>query len=79
MMARDFRTSDEGKTVVTASGDKVGMIQKVERDVAHVQPKGSLSRSIRRRLGWAEEEGDTFELSRAQVDEIKGDEVRLKE
>lgn len=78
-MARDFRTSDEGMTVVTAGGDKVGTIEKVEGNMAHVRPKQSLSRSIRRRLGWAEDDGDTFELTHEQVRDISGDEVRLKE
>lgn len=78
-MVREFRISDEGKTVVTASGDTVGTVEKIENDKAHVQPKGSLSRSIRRRLGWAEEEGDTFELTHEQVMDIAGDEIQLKE
>lgn len=79
-MVRAFRSSDAGKTVVTASGDKVGTIEEIDQDMAHVRPKESLSRSIRRRLGWAEdEEGDTFELSHTQVDDISGNQVRLKE
>lgn len=78
-MVREFKPSDAGKTVVTANGDKVGTIEEIEQNMAHVRPKESLSRSIRRRLGWAEDEGDTFELTHAQVNEIVGDEIRLKE
>jgi len=78
-MAREFNPNDEGKTVRTASGDTVGNIAKVQSGVAHVHPKESLSRSIRRRLGWAEEEGDTFELTHDQVMNVTEDEVRLKQ
>ena len=77
-MVREFRTSDEGKTVVTADGDEVGTIEKIEGDMAHVKPKGSLSRSIRRRLGWAEDE-DMYEVEHAKVQQISGNEVHLKD
>jgi len=76
-MAREFNPNDEGKTVRTADGDTVGTIEKIQSGVAHVRPKDSLSRSIRRRLGWAEEEGNTFELARDQVMNVTDDEVRL--
>ena len=78
-MVREFRNSDEGKTVVTADGDEVGTIQKIEGEMAHVKPKGSLSRSIRRRLGWAEDDQDVYEVDHASVQQISGDEVHLKE
>jgi sporulation protein YlmC with PRC-barrel domain len=77
-MPRQFKTSDEGKTVVTADGDEVGTIEKIEGDMAHVRPKGSLSRSIRRRLGWAEDE-DAYEIEHSRVQKISGDEVHLKD
>lgn len=77
-MAREFRDSDEGKTVVTEDGDEVGTIDKIERNMAHVKPKGSLSQSIRRRLGWAEEDSDVYEISHDRVADISDDKVRLK-
>jgi len=78
-MVREFRTSDEGKTVVTADGDEVGTVQKIDGNMAHVKPKGSLSRSIRRRLGWAEDDQDVYEIDHDSVQRIAGDEVHLKE
>lgn len=77
-MVREFTDSDEGKTVVTAGGEEVGTIDRIHNDMAHVKPKGSLSRSIRRRLGWAEE-NDTFEVMHSQVRRISDDEVELRE
>jgi len=78
-MVREFRTSDEGKTVVTADGDEVGTVQKIDENMAHVQPKGSLSRSIRRRLGWAEDDQDVYEVQHDRVERISDDEIHLKE
>lgn len=77
-MVREFTAGDEGKTVVTADGDEVGTIEKIDRNMAHVRPDGSLARSIRRRLGWAEEDEDVYEIEHSRVSNISGDEVRLK-
>jgi len=78
-MVREFETSDEGKTVVTADGETVGKIQKIDRNMAHVRPEGSLAQSIRRRLGWTEENEDVYELRHSRVNEISGDTVKLKD
>lgn len=77
-MARDFTNDDEGKHVMTADGDMVGTIESVTGSTAHVKPDKSLSKSIRRRLGWSEEGEDTYELRKSKVDKISGDEVHLK-
>lgn len=78
-MVRDFESSDEGKTVVTADGDEVGTIEQIDENMAHVKPKGSLSRSVRRRLGWAEKDQDMYEITHSRVAQISGDEVHLRE
>lgn len=78
-MVRDFTASDKGKTVVTADGDEVGTIEQIEENMAHVKPNDSLSQSVRRRLGWAEDDSDTYELSQEQVMDISDIEVRLNQ
>ena len=78
-MVREFESNDEGKTVVTADGDEVGTIEKIDRNMAHVRPNSSLAQSIRRRLGWTEENDEVYELRHSRVREISGDEVHLKE
>lgn len=78
-MARDFKSEDEGKNVVTADGDMVGTIERVSGASAHVKPHEDLSRSIRRRLGWSEEGEETYQLETSKVDRITSDEVRLME
>lgn len=77
-MARNFRAEDEGKRVVTADGDEIGTIEQTAGSMAHVKPSMNLSQSVRRRLGWAEEGEDTYELQTAKVDNIGSEEVTLK-
>lgn len=76
-MARDFRSSDEGKRVMTHDGKHVGTITQTSGSKAHVEMETGLSQSIRRRLGWAED-ADTYELDSSSVDKISGDEIHLR-
>lgn len=77
-MVRDFEERDEGKRVVTADGEMVGTVEQVQGSRAHVRPGENLARSVRRRLGWSEEDEETYELQKRAVDRIESDEIRLK-
>ncbi|GAA0202958.1 hypothetical protein ACFFOL_17220 [Halobaculum roseum] len=77
-MVRNFRAEDEGKRVITADGDEIGTIEKTSGSMAHVKPTSNLSQSVRRRLGWAEEGEDTYELRTSKVDDIGSNEIKLK-
>lgn len=74
-----FESKHEGRRVVTQDGDEVGTIDSVSGDTATVSPSSGLSESIRQRLGWTDEDMDTFDLDYSNVDTDQGDEIRLKE
>lgn len=74
-----FESKHEGRTVMTQDGDEVGTIESAHGDTAEVKPSTGLTESIRQRLGWTDEESDTFDLNYSNVDSDDGDEVRLKE
>lgn len=76
-MVRNFTSEDEGKNVMTADGENVGKITKTSGSVAHVSTDTGLSGSIRRRLGWGDDE-DEYELMTSKVESVTDDEVRLK-
>jgi hypothetical protein len=76
-MVRNFDDNDEGKRVVTADGDEVGVVSGAEETRLHITPTENLSRSVRRRLGWSEDEDD-YVLRKSKVDSIAGDEIHLK-
>lgn len=78
-MARKFRSSDEGMTVRTADGDKIGKIESVKGSKAHVKPASSLSDSIRQRLGWTKKNESVYELDSSKVDKFTDDAVMLKD
>lgn len=77
-MVRDFKSSDEGMTVMTADGDEVGMVERVAGSRAHIKPSASLDRSTRRRLGWTEEGEETYQLQKSKVQKIDDDGIHLK-
>ncbi len=77
VMTRNFKPEDEGKRVVTADGDEIGTLEQASGATAHVKPSMDLSQSVRRRLGWAEDGQDTYELRTTKVDDIT-DVVTLK-
>lgn len=77
-MARPFKTDDIGKTVVTGDGDTIGTIEEASGSSARVMPHEGLSQSIRRRLGWTEENIETYPLKQSEVDSFASDEIVLK-
>ena len=77
-MVRDFTPEDEGMDVFTTDDEKVGTIEKVKGNIAHVEPEQDLSRSLRRRLGWTDEGMSSYELSTEHVERIDDDGIYLK-
>lgn len=77
-MVREFRSSDTGKSIVNDEGDELGTVDRVEGDTVYAKPSSGLSQRVRQRLGWDDEDEETFPLSHDQVDRIEGNEIRLK-
>jgi hypothetical protein len=78
-MARGFRDSDTGMDVVSSDGDKIGVVDAVHGDTAHVKPEHGIADSIRQRLGWGDDTEDVYELSHDRVRSFSGDEIHLKD
>jgi hypothetical protein len=64
---------------MTHDGKRVGTIKTASGSRAHVEPSSSISKSVRRRLGWSEEGEETYELQHSAVEKFGDDEVHLKE
>jgi hypothetical protein len=69
--------SDEGKTVVNAAGNEIGIVSDVRGGTAYVNPNPGVTDKIRAKLGWDEPDEDTYPLSASSIDRITDDEVRL--
>ncbi|MEA5387501.1 hypothetical protein VB779_10915 [Haloarculaceae archaeon H-GB11] len=66
-----FTQEDEGRSVVSQDGDKVGKIDHVEGHVAYVEPHSGIVERIESALGWGEAE-EEYRLDSSQVVEIDG-------
>ena len=73
----ELSESDEGKNVVMGD-EKVGMIQRVERGTAYVDPDAGITDRIKATLDWGDRDEDTYPLRDEQVDAVTDDEVRLR-
>jgi hypothetical protein len=72
-----FTDDDEGKTVVNADGEEVGIIADVENGTAHVEPDPGITDKMMAPLGWSDRDEDTYPLQEESVESISDDEVRL--
>ncbi|MBX0322278.1 PRC-barrel domain containing protein [Halomicroarcula sp. F13] len=78
-MARNNLTErDEGKRVVNADGEMVGMISGFRGGEAYVDPDPGITDKIMSRLGWEDIDESDYKLDSSKVEHITDDEVRLE-
>ena len=78
-MASTLTDEEEGKTVVDASGEPLGLITTVEEDAAYVEPNPDLAESIAARLGGKDAEDDEYAIHADAVNETTDEKIRLRE
>jgi len=78
MTMHTFTEADEGKRVVNASGDKIGVVSGVRSDTVYVDADPSISDRIRARLGWEHVDEDDYVLDQDKIDTVTDAEIRLK-
>lgn len=78
MSTRNFTEEDEGKRVVNADGEKIGIISGVQNGDAYVDPDPGITDKIMSKLGWEHVDEDDYRLDRSRVERIDDDEIRLK-
>lgn len=76
-MAISLTDADEGKRVIDANGNEVGIVSTVEGETALVDPDPNLTDDIKSSLGFGDADEDTFPLQTADVAEVTDDEIRL--
>lgn len=70
--------SDEGKTVIDADGEQVGLVVEVAEGTAHIDPDPGVIDRLGARFGWSDGSGDTYPLGTARIEAITGDAIRLR-
>lgn len=77
-MRTNFTDDDEGKHVVNAEGDRIGVVTEVRGDRVHVDPDPGITDTIKSKLGWGDTDEETYQMDESNVDEITDDEIRLQ-
>ncbi len=78
MAQRTITEKDDGKRVVNADGEKIGVVSGVRNGTAYVDPDPGLGDRILSKLGWDNIDEDDYPLERESVDAVTDDEIRLK-
>lgn len=68
-----FTDDDEGKEVVDASGNTLGLVTKIDGDTAYVDPDPSLADTVKADMGWGDANTDDYTVDNTAV-ETKGSE-----
>ncbi|TYL36851.1 hypothetical protein CV102_20285 [Natronococcus pandeyae] len=76
-MCAIFTDDEEGKRVVNANGDTVGIVNEVRGGTAHVNPDPGVTDTIKSQLGWGDADEETYPLSDENVAAVTDDEIRL--
>lgn len=77
-MARSKLTEeDEGKKVINADGEEIGIISAFRGGQAFVDPDPGLTDKIMSKLGWQDADADDYALDEDHVEQVTDDEVHL--
>ena len=71
--------ADEGKDVVDATGERIGVVVEVDEDTIYVDPHPSLADRIKRALDWGDASDDASPIPVSHIARITDDEVELNE
>lgn len=78
-MARTTITeSDDGKRVVNADGEVVGLVSGVRDGTAYVDPDPGIAERVTARLGWDDVDDEDYPLEPSKIETITDEEIRLK-
>lgn len=78
-MAHRFSRKDEGKRVVTPSGDVIGRVTRTRDGAAFITPDSALLAGYSSRLGIAWDERRAYPLDDTQVESVIDEKIVLKE
>lgn len=70
--------SDEGKDVVSRSGEKIGIVTKVEHGQAYVDPDPGITDELKADLGWGDRTEDTYAVDESDIASVDDREVHLE-
>ena len=75
-MSEPITEEDQGKQIVTADGESIGTVMKVDAGVAHVNFDSDLPESVRQRFDWGDQ--DDYTLQETEIESVTDDEVVIR-
>lgn len=78
MERTNITEDDEGKKVVDAHGEEIGVVTGVRGGTPYVDPSPGLGDQLMAKLGWESVDQEDYPLDEAQIDEVTDDHVRLR-
>jgi hypothetical protein len=78
MTRTSITDADEGKRVVNAHGDEVGMISEVRGETAYLDPDPGIAEKVQSVLDMTDADEGDFTVPETAIDTITDDEVRLR-
>lgn len=73
----ELTEDDEGKMVVNASDERIGMVSGVEHGRAHIDPDPGMTDQIKSKLGWDDVDQSDYAITQSEVESVSDDEIRL--
>lgn len=68
---------DEGKTVVDANDNEVGIVTDVRGGDVYIDPNPDIVDKVAAKLGWSSADEESYTVNQADVAEVRHDEVKL--
>lgn len=78
-MEQTLTEDDEGKRVVGPEGEVLGIVDKVDHGVAHVEPDAGDYESVKRYLNWEDSETDDYTFQETAIESVTDEEVVLQD
>lgn len=79
MSTTQLTEDDKGKRVVSADGEKIGMITEVRGDMAYVDPDPGMFDSMKAKLDWGDAGEDSYPIDADRIADVTDDEIRLRQ
>ncbi|ELY61609.1 hypothetical protein [Natronolimnohabitans innermongolicus] len=77
-MCARFTDDDEGKQVVNANGERIGIVESVDAGTPYVNPNPDVTDSIKTALGWGDADEETYVLDTDDVEAVTDREIRVR-
>lgn len=73
-----FTEDDEGKIVVDTDGETLGIVTKIQRETAYVEPDPDATETLKSELGMGDADPDEYEVHQDAVETSTDEKLHLR-